>query len=117
MRREDDGRLYVGPSPVADHPAVHVADFIDQDVLETDFAEQLGDVGGAAAFGARRGRDRGQGGLPRERHLIGALEMMARRADALVREQARDALIHRFTVTRLTVPGEWATLPPWRSAS
>src|SRR2546427_3601318 len=74
-------------------------------------------VGGAAAFGARGGRDRGHCGLPRERHLIGALEVLARRADALVREQARDVLIHRFTLTRLTVPGEWATLPPWRSAS
>ena len=110
-------RLYVGPAPVTAHPAVHVADCVDQDVLEANVAEQLGYVGGAAAFGARGGRDRGHCGLPRERHLIGALEVLARRADALVREQARDVLIHRFTLTRLTVPGEWATLPPWRSAS
>ncbi len=91
MRGEDDGR---GPFPVPAEPPVHVARVIDGDVGQADLAEQLRHVRGAPAFRAGGRGDGREHRLAGERPLIGALDVMARRANALVREQARDGVIH-----------------------
>src|SRR5205814_1605809 len=110
-------RPYIGACPVLACPPGHVADLVDRDVVQADGAEQLGHVRGAVALGAGRRRNRTQRGLARERDFVGTLEVRARGADAVVREQARDGLIHHCTLTALTVPGEMATLGSWTSAS
>ncbi len=73
---------------------MHVPRVIDRDVGQPDLAEQLRHARGAPAFGAGGRRDGGKRGLAGERHLVGTLDVMARRANALVREQARDGVIH-----------------------
>jgi hypothetical protein len=73
---------------------VHVARVIDRDVGQADLAEQLRQARGTPAFRAGGRGDGGERGLAGERHLIGTLDVMARRANALVREQARDGVVH-----------------------
>src|SRR5438552_217690 len=87
MRRQYDRR---GPFAVLPQPPVDITRVIDHDVAQADRAEQLRHVRGAPAF---RARGRGNGGerrLAGERPLIGALDVMARRANAIVREQATE---------------------------
>src|SRR5438132_1189204 len=103
--------------PFPGSPPGDVPNFVDRDVLQADGAEQLGHARRAVTLGSRRGRDRAQRRLARQRHLVGALDVMARGADALMPEQARDGLIHPFTLTGLTVPGERATLGSWTSVN
>src|SRR2546421_500655 len=60
-------------------------------------ANRMGRATGTRAAAALRTGRRGNGRerrLAGERHLIGALDVMARRANALVREQARDGVFH-----------------------
>src|SRR6266566_631181 len=83
-----------GPFAVLPQPPVDITRVIDHDVAQADRAEQLRHVRGAPAF---RARGRGNGGerrLAGERPLIGALDVMARRANAIVREQVREGVIH-----------------------
>jgi len=75
-------------------PSVHVTGVVDRYVGQADLAEQFRHARGAPAFRARGRRDGGERCLAGERHLVGALDVMARRAYALVREQARDGVIH-----------------------
>jgi len=89
-----DDWTYNGPFPVLPEPSVHIPCVIDCHVGQPDLAEQLRHVRGAPAFRAGGRRDGGEHRLAGERHLVGALDMMARRANALVREQARDGVIH-----------------------
>ena len=69
--------------------AEHVPDAVHGDVPEADLAKQLRHPGGALRFGAGRGGDRGQRGLAREGHLIGALDVVAGRPNAIVGEEFR----------------------------
>ena len=90
MRGQHDrrGHFSVFPEPAVDVPRV-----VDRDIRKPDFAEQLRDACRAPAFGAGRGGNGGERRLAGERHLVRALDMMARRTDALVCEQARDRVI------------------------
>jgi len=72
---------------------VDIARTIDRHVGQPDLAEQLRYARGAPAFRAGGRGDGGERGLAGERHLIGALDVMARRANALVREQAGDGVV------------------------
>src|SRR5881396_1116412 len=51
---------------------------------------------GARAFRARGRGDGGKHRLAGERHLVSALDVMARRANALVREQAGNKIVHQL---------------------
>ena len=80
-------RPYIGSSPAG--PAHDVPDLVDADIPETELAKQLRYPRGALPFGAGRGGDRGQRGLAREGHLIGALDVVAGRPNAIVGEEFR----------------------------
>src|SRR2546426_1148904 len=65
-------------------------------VPQAGLPEQLGDPGGALRLRSRRGGDRGERGLARQRDVIGALDVLTRRLDAVVAEQAGDHLVHGY---------------------
>src|SRR5437773_5285615 len=98
MRCQHHGPAYLSrlPPPVLAKPPVHVAGVVDRYVRQADLAEQLGQVCGAPGFRTRGRGDGRERRLARERHLIGALDVMARRANALVREQARNKIVHQL---------------------
>jgi hypothetical protein len=74
---------------------VHIPRAIDRYVREPDLAEQLRHSPGTPSLGAGRGGDGGERGLARERDLVRALDVMTRRADAVVTEEAGDEVVHR----------------------
>src|SRR5216117_2739007 len=92
MGRQYDRR---GLFAVLPQPPVDITRVIDHDVAQADRAEQLRHVRGAPAFGARGRGNGGERRLAGERPLIGALDVMARRANALVREQAGNKIVHQ----------------------
>src|SRR5947209_7715786 len=63
---------------------------------EPRLPEQLGDPGGALRLRSRRGGDRRERGLARQRDVIGALDVLSRRLDAVVAEQAGNHLVHGY---------------------
>src|SRR5437867_767475 len=92
MRRQYDRR---GLFAIRLQPPVDITRVIDHDVVQADRAEQLRHVRGAPAFRARGRGNGGQCRLAGERPLIGALDVMARRANAIVREQAGNKVVHQ----------------------
>ena len=90
MCGQDHGR---GPAPIPE-PAAHIARLIDPHVRQSDLAKQFRDARPARSLGAGRCRRGGERGLAREGHVVGALDVTAGGADALVREQARDEVVH-----------------------
>ena len=80
-------RHYINNSPT--RPAEHVPDLVHADIPETELAKQLRQPRGALSFGAGRGGYRGQRGLAREGHLVGALDVVAGGPNAIVGEEFR----------------------------
>ena len=73
--------------PIPVEPSLHIPRLIDADVREPDFAEQLRHPCRALALGPGGRRDRRERRLASERQLVGALDVMARGADAIVGEE------------------------------
>jgi hypothetical protein len=71
-------------------PRTHIPHVIDNDVVQSDVPEQRRDSCATRRFRARRCGYRGQLGLALERDGIGALDVGARRADAIVGKQSGD---------------------------
>src|SRR5438034_273967 len=105
------------PSLLPPEPPPHVPDLVDEDVAQAHFPEQLRCASGTLRLGTGGSRDRRQRGLAGEGHLVGALDVMARGAHALVSQQPRDQLVHRYGEGRLTPARRQATLVQWTSAS
>src|ERR1044071_7967751 len=91
-------RSYVGSSPAG--PADHVPHFVHADIPETELAKQLRHPRGAPPFGAGRRGDRGKRGLARERHLVGALDVVTGGTNAVVREELCHEFVHESQVIR-----------------
>ena len=75
------------PFPV---PRVDVAHLIHRDIVQANTAEELDDLGRTGGFGTGWCRDRGQLSLTRQRDFVGALDVGAGGADAIVGEQRVD---------------------------
>jgi len=95
-----------GTVPALAGPAVDVAGAVQIDVAQPRLAKQLGQARGPPALGAGRRRDGGQLRLDGERSFIRALEVAARGAHAVVREEARNGIFHVLHKIRVG-SGEW----------
>src|SRR6185436_15076759 len=81
-----------------------VADFVHRNVAQPRFAEQSGHVRAARAFGARGRRNRRQRRLAGERTFVGALDVVARGAHPLVRDEGVDRVGRHRPQTRPCAP-------------
>ena len=71
-------------------PSSYVSHVVDSDVFKSNVSEHLRNVRAACRFRTGRRRNRRQLGLARQRDLIGAFDMRAGRADAIVGEKRVD---------------------------
>src|SRR5713101_8249801 len=94
---------FPAPSPV--EPSVHVPRAVDRYFAQTDLAEQLCHARLALPLGAGRGGNRRQRRLADEGQFVRAFDVMARRADALVREQAGEGAVHGLHTNPLDAEG------------
>src|SRR5439155_25211407 len=98
-------------------PAAHVARLIDPHLEKSDLADQFPDPRATRCFGAGRRRCGGERSLPRQGQLVGALDVTSGGADALVREQAREGVLHGLHTNPLDGGGREGDTSSWMSAS
>ena len=90
---------------------------VEPDIREPHLAEQFRDPRAARCLGAGRRRCGGERGLARQGPLVGALDVTSGGPDALVREQAREGVLHGLHTNPLDGGGREGDTSSWMSAS